>query len=84
MVLAQALSNQANKEIIVPTQVPTSATRVHDFMRMNLLKFHGSKVDKDPIEFIEEGYKVVAMIGVTLEDKVELVACQLKGVTTIW
>lgn len=33
------------------------ATRVLDFTRMNPPKFHGSKVEKDPYEFIDKMQK---------------------------
>lgn len=51
-------------------------------MRLNPPEFHGSKADEDPMDFIGESYRV--LMGVPLEDKAELVACQLKGVTKIW
>lgn len=53
---------------------PTSAARVCDFIQMIPLEFHGSKIDEDPIDFIEEAYRVVAVIGITTEEKAKLVA----------
>lgn len=49
--------------------MPILATRVHDFMRMNSLEFHGLKADEDPMKFIEEAYRVMAVIGVPSGDK---------------
>lgn len=40
-------------------------------------------MDKDPIEFIEEAYQVVAVIHILSEEKAKLVVYQLKGVTKI-
>ena len=51
---------------------------------MNPLIFHGSKVDEDPQEFIDEIYKILLIMGVGPNEKEEVVAYQLKGVTQIW
>ncbi|MDV3186358.1 MAG: retrotransposon gag domain-containing protein [Candidatus Phytoplasma australasiaticum] len=51
---------------------------------MNPLKFHGSKVDENPQEFIDEVYKVLSIIGVNSKEKMELVAYQLNGVAQVW
>lgn len=53
-------------------------------MRMNPLKFHGSKVYEDPQEFIGEVYKIVEIIGISSKEKDELVAYKLKGVSQVW
>ncbi|XP_049358595.1 uncharacterized protein LOC125823240 [Solanum verrucosum] len=47
---------------------------------MNPPEFYGSKVEEDPNGFIEEVYKILAIIGVTSRDKAELAAYQLKDV----
>ncbi|KAH0689089.1 hypothetical protein KY289_016447 [Solanum tuberosum] len=64
--------------------VGTTASRVRDFMRMNPPEFYGSNVEEDPQEFIDEVYKVFAIMGVTLGEKAELTAYQLKGVAQVW
>ena len=73
---------------VVATQVwrqaSTPASRVRDFTRMNPPKFHGSKVDEDPQNFLDEVSKVVNIMGVTSEEKAKLAAYRLKGVAQIW
>ncbi|XP_049356909.1 uncharacterized protein LOC125821531 [Solanum verrucosum] len=48
---------------------------------MNPPEFHGSKVREDPYEFMEEVLKILDIMGVSLVEKAELAAYQLKGVT---
>ncbi|WMV54906.1 hypothetical protein MTR67_048291 [Solanum verrucosum] len=64
--------------------VGTVAVRVRDFTRMNPHKFYGSKIEEDPQEFIDEVYKILVIMGVTLVEKAELAAYQLKWVAQIW
>ncbi|WMV14241.1 hypothetical protein MTR67_007626 [Solanum verrucosum] len=63
-VMAQAMTNQDNREVTahVNPSVGTVATRIKDFTMMNPLEFHGSKVDEDPQEFIDEMYKIVSVL----------------------
>ncbi|WMV57912.1 hypothetical protein MTR67_051297 [Solanum verrucosum] len=51
---------------------------------MNPLKFHGSEVNEDPQEFIDELYEIVEIMGVSPVEKVELIAYQLKGASQVW
>ncbi|WMV25569.1 hypothetical protein MTR67_018954 [Solanum verrucosum] len=51
---------------------------------MNPLEFHGSKVEEHPQEFINEVYKVLMIMGVTLVEKVEFADFQLKSVSQVW
>jgi len=80
-----ALTMLAN---VVTTQVeqnvPTPASRVRDFTRMNPPEFHGSKLDEDPQDFIDEIYKILDIMGVTSNEKAELAAFQLKGIAQVW
>uniref|UniRef100_M1DAH2 Gag-pol polyprotein n=1 Tax=Solanum tuberosum TaxID=4113 RepID=M1DAH2_SOLTU len=54
-VFVQAMTSQANHKVVafMNPNVGTIETRVQDLTRMNPLKFHGSKVDEDPQEFVE-------------------------------
>ncbi|KAK4729546.1 hypothetical protein R3W88_022534 [Solanum pinnatisectum] len=60
------------------------ATRLIDFTRMNPPMFFGSKVGKDPQEFVEEVFKITDAMGVTSIEKAELAAYQLKGMAQVW
>lgn len=82
--LAQPKDNQANRKVVIFSQVPISVMRVHNFIWIKLPEFYGSKIDEDPIEFIEEAYWVVEVIDILSEEKSKLVAYQLKGVPKIW
>ena len=75
--LAQAITNQGAQA----SHAPTPTSRVRDFTRINPPEFYGSKVEENSQEFIDEVYKVLAIMTVTSEKKVELAAYQLKGTT---
>ncbi|XP_055824674.1 uncharacterized protein LOC129893202 [Solanum dulcamara] len=45
---------------------------------MNPLEFNGSKLDEDPMEFIDEVYQIMAIMGVPPKEKAEIVVYQLK------
>ena len=47
-------------------------------------EFYGSKMEEDPKEFVDEVYKVLAIIGVNLVEKAQLAAYQLKSVAQVW
>ncbi|WMV46728.1 hypothetical protein MTR67_040113 [Solanum verrucosum] len=64
--------------------VGMTTTRISNFTRINPLDFHGSKVDEDPHEFIDDAYKIIEIMGVSMVEKVELATYQLKGVAKVW
>ena len=47
-------------------------------------EIEGSKFDEDPMQFIEECYRIVAIIGVPPIEKAELMAYQQKGIGRVW
>ena len=81
--LAQVVANQVQQGAQAP-RTTTPGERVRDFMRMNPPVFHGSKVDEDPQEFIDEVCKILTIMDVGACEKAELAAYQLKGVAQIW
>uniref|UniRef100_M1DGP0 Gag-pol polyprotein n=1 Tax=Solanum tuberosum TaxID=4113 RepID=M1DGP0_SOLTU len=62
---------QAKREVEVPMNpnMGMTASRVTYFTIMNPPEFHGSRVEKDPQEFIDEVYKVLMIMGVTSVEK---------------
>src|SRR5687767_3889127 len=76
--MANAITIQAGRN------VPTKASRIRDFTRMNPPEFFGSKPNEDPQDFIEEIFKIVDIMGVASSVKAELAAYQLKGIAQTW
>ena len=85
--LAQAVTAniQANPSL-APQQLrgDSAAARIHDFMRINLPKFYGSKSDKDPWLFLEKVRKITQVMHVSEEHSVELAAHRLKDLAYDW
>ena len=71
---------QANRDVAPRPhqQVITTASRLRYFTRINPPIFYGSKVDKDPQEFLDEVYKVLYAMGVSSSENAELASYQLK------
>ncbi|WMV37764.1 hypothetical protein MTR67_031149 [Solanum verrucosum] len=58
--MAQAMKAQDNRvdnALMIPN-VGTTAARIRNFIRLNPPEFHGSMVDEDPEEFIDELFKI--------------------------
>lgn len=73
--LSQYLLNQmgqGNREDIsfMNLNVGAIVIRVRNFTIINLIEFHGSKVDEDPKEILNEMYKTVKMMKVSMVEKV--------------
>ncbi|WMV33244.1 hypothetical protein MTR67_026629 [Solanum verrucosum] len=84
--LAQALMVQDNREVVAPANPlrGMGSSRVREFFRKNPSEFSGSKVEEDPNGFIEEVYKILAIMGMTSIEKEEPAAYQLKDVAQTW
>ena len=69
--LDQALTEQANREVVAPENPigGMCAIRVEKLLRMNPPEFYGSKVEEDPNGFIDDVYKTLSIIGVTTREK---------------
>ncbi|WMV29248.1 hypothetical protein MTR67_022633 [Solanum verrucosum] len=80
------MTTQVNREVValVNPILGTAVIRVREFTRMNPLEFHGLKVCEDPQEFVYEIYKIVEIMEVSIVEKAELSAYQLKGVAQVW
>uniref|UniRef100_M1A890 Gag-pol polyprotein n=1 Tax=Solanum tuberosum TaxID=4113 RepID=M1A890_SOLTU len=65
---------QANQATINASAMSDMEVRLRNFARINPLEFLGSKVGEDPQEYMEEIYKILYVIGVTLVEKEELAA----------
>ncbi|WMV29575.1 hypothetical protein MTR67_022960, partial [Solanum verrucosum] len=66
------------------SQESSSAKRIRVFLRMNPLMFIGSKVEEDPMTFINETWKILKEIHAIQTEGVELFSYQLKDVVHIW
>ncbi|WMV25101.1 hypothetical protein MTR67_018486 [Solanum verrucosum] len=59
-VLAEVMKAQSKREVLVSANPNLGIVeiRVRDFTRMYPLEFHGSKIEEDPQEFIDEVFKI--------------------------
>lgn len=60
------------------SNVSTTSSRIRDFTRINPRMFFSSEVEEYPQGFIDDIFKVLDAIAVSLQEKVELVSYQLK------
>ena len=62
--LTQVLTTQVARDARVQVNLyaNTTTSRIRNFTRMNPPTFYGSKVEEDPQEFIDEGFKDVAQV----------------------
>ena len=76
------MMTQVNQEIRprVPHYTSTLASCLRDFTRMNPPMFYGSRMDEDPQNFLDEICKILLAMGVTMGEKADLAAYQLKNV----
>ena len=65
--LAVSMTDQNNQQVVVPTNRNdrSMATRVCDFVRINLPRFLGSHIGKDPQKFIDEIKKIFGVKSIT-------------------
>lgn len=64
------MTTQVNQEVMDPPSMATPTFWMRDFARMNPHEFHGSKIEEDPQDFIDEVYKVVAIMRMPSKEKV--------------
>ncbi|XP_015078359.2 uncharacterized protein LOC107022191 [Solanum pennellii] len=57
---------------------------LRSFVRMNPPVFLGSKVEEDPLEFLDGVYNVLGAMGVTPREKTELASYQVREVSQAW
>ncbi|XP_015081275.1 uncharacterized protein LOC107024844 [Solanum pennellii] len=83
---AQAITAQATREGAPRENLyaSTMASRLRDFTRMNPPVYYGSKTNEDPQVFVDEVHKILCAMGVSEEEKAELVAYQLKDMAQVW
>lgn len=64
----QAMTTQVNREVVphVPHYGSTTTSHFRDFNRIKPSTFYWSKEDEDPHDFLDEVYKILFFIGVTI------------------
>ena len=62
----------------------STTARVYNFIKMISSEFLGSQTIKDPKNFLDQIKKIIDVIQVTKNDRVELTSYQPKYVAHIW
>ena len=81
-VQCQAMTTQINQEDVPhPHQEVTAmASHLRDSNWMNPSTFYRSKVEEEPQEFIDEVYKILLAMGLSISEKSKLTTYQLNDV----
>lgn len=84
--LTHSVANHNNLLVEAPLNVNSGSptTRVHEFVGTNLPEFLGSQTGEDPHNFFDEIKKILDMMQVITNDRVEIAPYQLKYVFHIW
>lgn len=79
------MDNQNNQRVPIQANVNVGSTaaKVWDFVRINLLEFLEWKVGEDPQIFIGEIKKILEVMQVTRNDRVGLLSYEIKDVARI-
>ena len=83
MTLVLATQVSRDSRLQVNPNANTTASRIRDFKRMNPPNLYGSKVEEDPQGFIDEVFYVLDAMGVSSQEKAELVSYKLKDVSKV-
>ena len=72
---AQVMAAQTNSRFgpRVQENASTTASRLRDFTSTNQPMFFGSKVNEDPQDFIDEVYKILYAMGLTLNERMSYI-----------
>ena len=76
------MTTQANLSMVPPVNVVKSSmtSRLRHSVRINPPIFLGSKVEEDPLEFLDRVCKVFSSMGVTSTKKAKFASYQLREV----
>ncbi|TMW90038.1 hypothetical protein EJD97_016271 [Solanum chilense] len=78
------LINREVKEALIQMAQAITTQALSDFIRMNPPFYYGPKTNEDPMEFVDEVYKILYAMGVDEEAKDEFTSYSLKDVAHVW